>query len=51
MSTKEKIFACGGPDHGMSRRQVLGTLGGLAGFGSLLHPSVAEDIAKNKKQQ
>ena len=39
--------ACQGPDHAVSRRQVLGTLaGGSAGvgLGSLLNPVLAEEI-------
>ncbi|MFT5109978.1 MAG: hypothetical protein ACI9UA_005630 [Pseudoalteromonas tetraodonis] len=34
----------------MSRRKMLGVIGGAAGFGSLLQPAVAETIAKKQKQ-
>lgn len=34
----------------MSRRKMLGVIGGTAGFGSLLQPAVAEAIAKKEKQ-
>ena len=41
---------CQSSEHNLSRRKVLGMLGGSAGFGSLLQPAVAEEIAKKQKQ-
>ena len=43
-------YACGNADHGVSRRQLLGTLGGTAGFGSLLHPAIAKQVEQQQKQ-
>jgi hypothetical protein len=42
--------SCGGLDHGITRRRMLGTLGGAVGFGSLLQPAVAAELAKQHKQ-
>ena len=50
MKTAPHKYACASVEHGISRRQVLGTLGGAAGFGSLLQPGIAKEIAKQKKQ-
>lgn len=46
---------CTPSEHAWSRRRILGSLGagagaGLTGLGGLLHPSIAEAIAKNDKQ-
>lgn len=46
---------CTPSDHDWSRRRILGSLGagvaaGMNGLGGLLHPAVAEQIAKNNKQ-
>ena len=43
-------YACGNTEHGVSRRQMLGTLGGTVGFGSLLQPGIAAEIKKQHKQ-
>ena len=50
MNTKPHNHACGSAEHGMSRRQMLGTLGGAVGFGSLLQPAIAAEIKKQHKQ-
>ncbi|HAT19767.1 MAG TPA: DUF1501 domain-containing protein, partial [Verrucomicrobiales bacterium] len=50
MKTRANPHACQGPEHGMSRRRVLGVLGGLAGFGSLLNPSISRALEKKEKQ-
>jgi uncharacterized protein (DUF1501 family) len=42
--------ACGQAVHGITRRRMLGNLGGLVGFGSLLHPSIAKQIEEKQKQ-
>lgn len=49
-------YACGSPDHGLSRRQfltgvsagALGVLGG--GFSGLVHPAAAAELAKQQKR-
>ena len=43
-------YACGSSEHGLTRRQMLGTLGGAVGFGSLLQPAIAEQIKQKQKQ-
>ena len=50
MQTTPHNHACGSADHGISRRQMLGTLGGGVGFGSLLHPAIAKEIKKQEKR-
>jgi len=50
MNPGSQNLACGSPAHAISRRQMLGTLGGLAGFGSLLHPAIAKQIRNQHKQ-
>ncbi len=50
MKTTPHSHACGSLEHDISRRQVLGTLGGAAGFGSLLQPGIVGEIARQKKQ-
>ena len=50
MSREKTTHACGSRVHDLSRRQVLGVLGGLAGFGSLLNPTVSRALAKKEKQ-
>jgi hypothetical protein len=50
MNPASQNLACGSPAHAISRRQMLGTLGGLAGFGSLLHPAIAKQIRNQHKQ-
>ena len=41
--------ACHSPDHALSRRRFLGTLGG-AGLGALMQPAIAEEARKQGKQ-
>lgn len=47
---------CTPSEHKLSRRRILGTLGsaaagaGISGLGGILHPAVANEIAKNNKQ-
>ena len=41
---------CQTHEHALSRRRMLGMLGGTAGFGSLLQPAIAEKVAKKNKQ-
>ena len=50
MKTKPHNHACSSNEHGISRRAMLGTLGGAVGFGSLMQPAVAEAIKKQQKQ-
>ena len=50
MKPRTNPHACLGPEHEMSRRRVLGVLGGLAGFGSLLNPTVSRALEKKEKQ-
>jgi len=42
--------SCQSPFHALSRRRVLGLLGGSIGFGSLVQPAIARQIAKKNKQ-
>ena len=42
--------SCQSPCHALSRRRVLGLLGGSSGFGSLLQPAIAREIAKKERQ-
>ena len=48
MATKRQSTACGDAVHGITRRRMLGSLGGLVGFGSLLHPVIAKEIAEKQ---
>lgn len=50
MNTQPNPHACRNPVHEMSRRRVLGVLGGMAGFGSLLNPSISRALARKDKQ-
>ena len=50
MKTRPNPHACRNPEHDISRRRVLGVLGGLAGFGSLLNPSISRALAEKAKQ-
>ena len=50
MKTTPHNHACGNADHRISRRQMLGTLGGAVGFGSLLQPAFAKEIKKQEKR-
>lgn len=50
MHPESQNFACGSPAHAISRRRMLGTLGGLAGFGSLLHPAIARQVCNQHKR-
>ena len=50
MKARPNPHACRNPEHDISRRRVLGVLGGLAGFGSLLNPSISRALAEKAKQ-
>ncbi len=41
---------CQPEEHAMSRRRMLGVMGGAVGFGSLLRPAIAEAIREQQKQ-
>ncbi len=41
---------CQPHEHALSRRRMLGMLGGTAGFGSLLQPAIAREVVKQNKQ-
>jgi uncharacterized protein (DUF1501 family) len=47
-------YECGTESHALSRRQLLGSFAGAAagasGLGALLHPAVADQVAKKQKQ-
>ena len=50
----KRWYECGSAEHGISRRQMLGTLGGAAagafGLGSLMQEAVAAEMRKKNKQ-
>src|SRR5256885_17198815 len=46
----ERNRSCGSPEHRISRRRLLGLMGGAALGGGLLRPAVAEQLAARQKQ-
>src|SRR5438477_10878634 len=46
----ERKWSCGSPEHRLSRRKLLGLMGGAALGGGLLRPAVAEQLRANQKQ-